>query len=346
MNARTDHNENYLVLDDIMADGYGIVSRRVMRAEFITNNAKALYSYLCSFAGRGNAAFPSTETIRRELNLCKDAFYAARKELSSYGIIQVETERTRNGARTLYRLCTDATVADDAVDVHLKTEETRAAKAAKADKARASAGKKDAKAPESARSEKPAPHELDDDGGKAQICNTPEGFEQLRAISLKKVRPEEYADTVQAYNDAVKAGHHPDQILKAYGRYIKRYKTEHPGTIRFAKQLKAYLQQPDGLAFDAPAPKKRLAVIERSPEEIERERIRIAKEEAGQDLLANDERYQSLSDEYYRLINEAFRCTSTKDQDGFEANKSAAEKVLTEMEAMQEERMRKMEGGR
>lgn len=348
MNAN--RTENYLVLEDIMADGYGIVSRKVMRAEFITNNAKALYSYLCSFAGRGNAVFPSTDTIRRELNLCKDAFYAARKELSSYGIIDVETQRTRNGARTFYRLCTDAALDDDAIEVHLKTETMRASKAAKADKARAASGQAaDQSAAHTPAATKSSDLHCEADSVTAdepRICDTPEGFEELRAISLKKVRSEEYAETVQAYNDAVKAGHHPEQILKAYERYIKRYKMDHPDTIRFAKQLKAYLQQPDGLAFDAPSPKKKLAIIERSPEEVERERIRIAAEEAAQELMESDEGYQALSEEHQRLISDAFRCSSKKDQEGFEASKAAAEKVLAEMEAMKERRMHEKEGGR
>lgn len=321
-------HENYLELDEVMADGYGIVSRKVMRAEFITNNAKALYSYLCSFAGSGSTAFPSTETIKRELRFCKDAFYAARRELASYGIIEIETRRTRKGARTIYHLCTSAHIAEDAKEVHASVEAARSWKAAKAAKARA----KSAKAP---RDDAPEPIAAPGPEDEQDARELPQGFSELASMSLKKIRRAEYAQTIDAYRDALRAGYAPEAICKAYVRYVKRYRREHPETIRYAKHLLAYLTEPAGLAFDAPKPTRSdPAPTPKSQEQLEAERAERARAEAEATLAETDPRYQALSKRRMDLLGEAVRCGSNRDQEAYEQKMAEASELGEQMDQM------------
>lgn len=322
---------NCLELDEIMSDGYGIVSRKVMRAEFLTPNAKALYSYICSFAGSGNCAFPSTETIKRELSFCKDVFYAARRELESYGIIEVETTYTRAGARTVYKLLSSARVTPEALEAHMKTEAVRASKAEKANKARQAIQKGTKK------TNQPKPEETKLEADEAKICDAPEGFEELRRISLKQVKPDEHEKTLDAYNKAILKGYDPEDIKVAYETYIKRYKNEHPETIRFAKQLHAYLTQPDGLAFDARPSKGKKAVIVEAPERSEERKRAIEQEQLDLELTANSEAYRNLTAEYESEIHDAMQCTKQKNDEGYRAHRMRADEVYAAMCQMQQD---------
>lgn len=320
--------QNYLVLDEVMADGFGIVSRKVMRAEFLTNNAKALYSYLCSFAGNGNTAFPGTETIKRELRMCKDTFYGARKELVSYGIIEVETIPTRKGARTLYKLCSNTQVdPEEAKSTHERVEAVRSSKAEKAHKARLVRDTQQA-SKKSLECTKKNEHK--------KICNTPEGFNDLEAISLKRVKSEDYLETITAYNEAVKAGFTPSSIRNAYKQYIERYKREHPDSTRYVKQLKSYLKDPDGLAFDAKPQKNPLAVIEKSPELLAQEKHERAFEEATRYLEDNDDAYKRLLQEHADCVKTLGRCFGGRDSNAYDMNMERLEQIESDMHAMKE----------
>lgn len=293
-------NENYLELDEVMADGYGIVSRKVMRADFISTKAKALYSYLCSFAGSGDTAFPSTETMRRELQLAKDTFYSARKELQSFGIIEVKTFRTRNGAKTIYKLVSNAHITDDASAlVDAKTQ-------AKANKVNNLPNSTDSRKSTSKAKTKET---------KEVICDTPEGFKRLEKLSLKKVHASEYQETIDAYNDAVLRGYTPKEIEDAYSLYVERYKNEHPETIRYSKRLKNYLSDSDGLLFDAGKPRCcKHSIIKRTPETIEADKRRKAEEEARIALETSDAEFQEHSLELIQLARESIKKDITEER--------------------------------
>lgn len=90
---------NLLRLDALLSHGYGLSPQLVMRSKGLSIEAKALYSYLSSFAGAGDTAFPSTSRILEELDISKNRFYKIRKELISWGFISIETTATslRNG---------------------------------------------------------------------------------------------------------------------------------------------------------------------------------------------------------------------------------------------------------
>lgn len=299
--ATNTYTENYLELDEVMADGYGIVSRKVMRADFISTKAKALYSYLCSFAGSGDTAFPSTDTMRKELQLAKDTFYNARKELQAFGIIEVNTFRTRNGAKTIYKLVSNAHITDDAAAL---VEDKQTAKSNKinnlpnsTDPRRASASEK----PVNETTVKVSTGKAETEP-KAVIYDTPEGFDHLEKKSLKKVRSDELAETIDAYNNAVQRGYTPKEIDDAYTLYVERYRQEHPDTIRYAKRLKNYLTDSNGLLFDAGKPRlRRNAVIKKSPEAISDEEKAKAEEQARIALETSDPEFQMLSMELIEL---------------------------------------------
>ncbi|MDM0661771.1 helix-turn-helix domain-containing protein [Clostridium perfringens] len=80
----------------ILSKGYGIIPKLVMQSN-ISIESKAIYSYMCSFAGNGQSAFPSVEKIILELNISEKRFYKYRKELIDHGFIKIQ--KTRKGNR-------------------------------------------------------------------------------------------------------------------------------------------------------------------------------------------------------------------------------------------------------
>ncbi|HFD2043947.1 TPA: helix-turn-helix domain-containing protein [Clostridium perfringens] len=78
----------------ILSKGYGMIPKLVMQSD-ISIEAKAIYAYICSFAGNGNTAFPSVEKILIELNISKDRFYKHRNKLIDKGFIKVKKNKLK-----------------------------------------------------------------------------------------------------------------------------------------------------------------------------------------------------------------------------------------------------------
>lgn len=74
--------------------GFGIITKLVMTDTDITIGSKALYSYLCSYAGSDNAAFPKRDKILHDLNMCKTAYYKHLQLLLDTGYIRIERGNT------------------------------------------------------------------------------------------------------------------------------------------------------------------------------------------------------------------------------------------------------------
>lgn len=89
--------ENVLQLDSLLSMGYGIIPKKAMRDARLTPEAKAIYAYLCSFAGSGNTAFPSVDLMCSEIGMSEDRFYRHRKLLVSYGYIAFKQIRGGRG---------------------------------------------------------------------------------------------------------------------------------------------------------------------------------------------------------------------------------------------------------
>lgn len=76
--------------DTILASGYGIVAKQVMKDRRISHTAKAIYSYICSYAGASGNAYPPVGLICSDLQINKDTYYKHLKALREVGYISVE----------------------------------------------------------------------------------------------------------------------------------------------------------------------------------------------------------------------------------------------------------------
>lgn len=85
--------------------GYGLVFKNVMKDTNVDIEAKALYSYLSSYAGSNETAFPSVSLICHELKISEKRFQKYRKQLEDNGYLFVDRERTDNGfSKNIYTI--------------------------------------------------------------------------------------------------------------------------------------------------------------------------------------------------------------------------------------------------
>ena len=78
-------------------ESYGIVLQRILRDPSISAEAKAIYSYLCTFAGSDGSCYPSVALMCKELDISETRFYRHMKQLTGRGVVTVE--KSRNGSR-------------------------------------------------------------------------------------------------------------------------------------------------------------------------------------------------------------------------------------------------------
>ena len=90
--------------DTVYEKGYGNVAKLVMVDKTITIGAKALYSYLCSYAFSKDEAYPTVERIMQELNISENSFRRYRKELEDKGYITVEFKNIKGTNRNVYKI--------------------------------------------------------------------------------------------------------------------------------------------------------------------------------------------------------------------------------------------------
>ncbi|MGP5091080.1 helix-turn-helix domain-containing protein [Staphylococcus equorum] len=76
--------------------GYGLVFKRVMKDKNLSIEAKGLYSYLSAYAGADESSFPSVSLIKYELNIGKQRYQRARKELEDTGYLVVTRKQNGN----------------------------------------------------------------------------------------------------------------------------------------------------------------------------------------------------------------------------------------------------------
>lgn len=81
----------------IYENGYGLIAKKVMKDSNLSLSAKAIYSYLCAYAGNESSAFPSVKLINHELGISKDTFYKYMKELTDKAYIVVSQKRAEKG---------------------------------------------------------------------------------------------------------------------------------------------------------------------------------------------------------------------------------------------------------
>ena len=86
-----------LQVQGINEKGFGIIPKLAMQDRRLTLQAKAIYSYFCSYAGAGKTAFPGRNKIIYDLGISKDNYYKHLKLLKQYGYIKVEQEKNTDG---------------------------------------------------------------------------------------------------------------------------------------------------------------------------------------------------------------------------------------------------------
>ncbi|MFV0518567.1 MAG: helix-turn-helix domain-containing protein [Aminipila sp.] len=97
MAKSTSQVADILRVEGIMAQGYGLNPKIVMRDKRLTTTAKAIYAYISSFAGAGNQAFPNRDLMIEELQINKNTYYKHMKILTDTDYIRIERTKGANG---------------------------------------------------------------------------------------------------------------------------------------------------------------------------------------------------------------------------------------------------------
>lgn len=99
-------SKDIIQVQGINSLGYGIIPKMAMQDKRLTIQAKAIYSYFCSYAGAGKTAFPGRKKIITELGISKDSYYKHFKLLKDCGYIEAYQEKDENGifCRNVYTL--------------------------------------------------------------------------------------------------------------------------------------------------------------------------------------------------------------------------------------------------
>ena len=93
-----------LQVQGINEKGFGIIPKLVMQDKRLTAEAKAIYSYFCSYAGAGKTAFPGRNKIVSDLGMSKSRFYRHFTLLKEHGYIHVRQEISNRFERNIYTL--------------------------------------------------------------------------------------------------------------------------------------------------------------------------------------------------------------------------------------------------
>ncbi len=88
--------KDLIEIEGINAKGYGSIAKLVMLDQRLTIEAKAIYSYFCSYAGGGSSAFPSVSKILFDLKISKTRYYKHFTLLTDYGYISVKQIKKEN----------------------------------------------------------------------------------------------------------------------------------------------------------------------------------------------------------------------------------------------------------
>lgn len=93
-------------ITEIRSDtGYGLIHRNVMRDKTIDVEAKAIYSYISSFAGTSGIAYPGVSLMCEELNISERRYKKYRQQLEEAGYLTIRRVRTNSGfSKNLYTI--------------------------------------------------------------------------------------------------------------------------------------------------------------------------------------------------------------------------------------------------
>ena len=84
--------------------GWGLTYQEVYLMENLTIEAKAIYGFLCSFAGTGSEAYPSVDFMCRALSIGENRFYRHMNLLIGAGVVKKDVVRNGKLQRNIYTL--------------------------------------------------------------------------------------------------------------------------------------------------------------------------------------------------------------------------------------------------
>ena len=79
--------------------GYGTVTKEIMQDKGLTIESKAIYAYLCSFAGGKDEAYPSISKMCYDLQITDQRLRKHMKLLIDSGYIEIEKYRYAKSQR-------------------------------------------------------------------------------------------------------------------------------------------------------------------------------------------------------------------------------------------------------
>lgn len=85
--------ESKIQLDGIYKQGYGIISKLVMKDPNLSIEAKSIYAYLCTYTGGGDSCYPSVPLQCSDLNITNKRYLKHRKMLEENGYIKIIKNR-------------------------------------------------------------------------------------------------------------------------------------------------------------------------------------------------------------------------------------------------------------
>lgn len=92
--------QDRIELKGVMSEGYGIIPKKVMKDKDLSIEAKAIYSFIASYSGNGNSAYPTVEYITDFLGISRQRFNKHRRFLEEKGYITVSQERQQGSQFT------------------------------------------------------------------------------------------------------------------------------------------------------------------------------------------------------------------------------------------------------
>ena len=95
-----------LKVEGIMSQGFGLSPKIVMRDKRLTVEAKAIYSYIASFAGAGSQAFPGRDLMLEKLDISPKRYYKHLQLLIECDYLRIDREVDEHGwkGRNIYTL--------------------------------------------------------------------------------------------------------------------------------------------------------------------------------------------------------------------------------------------------
>jgi len=102
-----ENNDDKLQMEGIFKEGYGSISKLVMKDRNLTIGAKAVYAYLCSYSGAGKVAYPSRSLICHDLKITQETLSKHLKNLEEQGYILREQQRSNGSfSHNIYTILT------------------------------------------------------------------------------------------------------------------------------------------------------------------------------------------------------------------------------------------------